>query len=129
MEPISVRDILGAPQAFDGKHVRVHGLYMRFHENQCLNGYLAEYDDLGADDDAVWDIWLDTDERTKWMNVPREYGRYSQAIVGGVYRHGDCGHLGRYPGQLTNISSVSANINCARMPKLARQSAQISFPN
>ena len=81
---------------------------MKFQENQCLEATSGEIDDIEFDVDECYRIWLETDEQTEWVGFTPRWGLYLPATVHGVYRHGACGHLNAYLGQITNVSRVVA---------------------
>ncbi len=105
---LHIRDLLASPQRYDNRRLCVSGVYMYFHENQCLDGNPPDGSDIPYDSDEECRVWLATDDDTQWIGFTRQYGQYVPAVVNGVFVHGRCGHCGRYQGQLTDISVVAA---------------------
>jgi hypothetical protein len=105
---IHIDELLASPRKYENQIVRVTGLFMYFQENQCLAGTVPDDDVQDFDPDECFRVWLDTDPKTEWIGITRKRGHYAPATVEGVYRHGACGHLNSYPGQLTQITSVVA---------------------
>jgi hypothetical protein len=113
MIQVSIADLVACPQDFDGRRVRVAGTYMCFHENQCLDDTPEEWESEQATqeedgEESCCRVWVETDEKTEWVGVKREFGVYVRVVGEGVYRHGACGHLGMYPGKLIEVSRVMA---------------------
>ena len=105
---IHLRDMLESLTRFDGQRLRVSGLFMRFHENTCLDATPSDDEQIAEESiHKNWRIWLDCDGRTKWIGFQPTLGQYLPVIADGLYRHGNCGHCGIYPGKLTEITSIS----------------------
>ena len=105
---IHIDELLASPAKYENQIVRVTGLFMYFQENQCLKGNVPDDDAQDFDPDECFRVWLETDQKTEWIGVTRKYGHYAPVTVEGVYRHGGCGHLNGYPGQLTQVTRVVA---------------------
>jgi hypothetical protein len=102
-KPIEVSAILSRPDEFEGKQLLVAGVFVLYQENQFLDG---TRDDV--DTEEPQHIWLETDKTTQWLGFKPRRGLYLPVVVNGVYQHGSCGHLDRYPGALVNILTVQA---------------------
>jgi hypothetical protein len=103
MRTIGVRNITTAPQDFDGQAVIVEGRLVLCHENFFL--------DDSVEDDEIEDIhriWLDgtCDFLVEGFDLRMPVSLF--AGIEGVYRHGTCGHRGRYSGQITQIRRITA---------------------
>ena len=103
MKTIGVRDITAAVQQFDGRAVSVAGQLVLAHENFFLDDSVED-----EETEDIHRIWLDgtCDYSVVGFELRMPVSQF--AVVEGVYRHGKCGHCGRYSGQITEITCITA---------------------
>jgi hypothetical protein len=105
---LHIRDLLASPERYHNCRLRVSGVYMYFHENECLDGTPPDDSDIPYDPESDYRVWLTISDKTQLIGFTRKYGHYFNAVVDGVYIHGRSGHCGRYQGKLTDIRAIVA---------------------
>jgi hypothetical protein len=96
---VSMIQLLGSPEKFDSKFIRVYGFLRLEFEGKALYLHKEDYSQ-GLTKNSVW---VDVPENGEYLSLNMHY-----VLVEGVFNAKDHGHLGLFGGSLGKISRVQA---------------------